>query len=213
MAFVFDFGGTSVKCGIARYESGELASLRVLESLPSPQRVGDRAPQTLAAIIGDTIRSQGLLSGGAVDIAVSIASYVRGNHLLAPPHASYVDIDGIENLGAWLGDQLGALLGLAARVRLVHDGTASALSVSPDGERGGDHDRGRFWVWVSCGRRAKGWCHFRPTSASKAGPSRPRGASGLAVSHRRGPRGWLAVSCPSRRACRSSGCSWRLPAP
>ena len=130
-AFVFDFGGTWVKRAIARYEDTGLESLELLAALPSPQGSRGRSPQTVAGLIANTIDAASGGSGQLTEVAVSLASYVRDNHPLEPPAGGYVDVTGIENLGAWLSREVTQRTGRPARVRLVHDGTASALSVSP----------------------------------------------------------------------------------
>ena len=129
-AFVFDFGGTTVKRGIATRSAGRLTALQVLQPLPSPRSDGDRSVGALAAIVADTLRSHGL-SLHPAEICISIASYMRDNQPLEPPQAAYVDLSGIDNLGAWLANRLWVDLRVPVTVCLIHDGTASALGVSP----------------------------------------------------------------------------------
>jgi hypothetical protein len=82
----------------------------------------------MAAIITGTI---GVSRVATVSVALSLASYVRDDHPLDSPHLSYVALEGIANLGRWLEAQLGPHVGAPVRVRLLHDGTAAALAVSP----------------------------------------------------------------------------------
>ena len=105
--------------------------MRLMAPVPSPQRDGDRSPGALANIILETVRSAGLEMGERIEIGVSMASYLRDNHPLVALHGGYVNVDGVENLGKWLGEYVTRESGAPARVRLIHDGTASALSVSP----------------------------------------------------------------------------------
>jgi hypothetical protein len=130
-AYAFDFGGTAVKRGVVRFERGILISLRMLESLPSPQQSGDRSPGTIAAIVAGTIDATGDGPVTRTQVGVSIASYVRDDHPLDPPHAGYVALHGITNLGRWLETELWRRTGAEVTLRLLHDGTAAALSVSP----------------------------------------------------------------------------------
>ena len=128
--YCFDFGQTAVKRGIARFENGELASCAVLEAAPSPVAVSERRPEAMVRIISEAITTSHRLET-EVKIAMCLAAYVYGNHPLDPPHAAYADLTGIENLGAWLSAELGAQLHSSVTVRLLHDATSAALSVSP----------------------------------------------------------------------------------
>jgi hypothetical protein len=132
MAYVLDFGGTAVKRGIACFfKDGALAPLEVVDALPSPHLNNDRSPEAIARIIASTIEAPREGAIDSVQVGVSIASYVRDDHPLDPPHAGYVTLDGIDNLSRWLEREVGRRLGCRVTVRLLHDGTAAALSISP----------------------------------------------------------------------------------
>jgi hypothetical protein len=138
-ALVFDFGSTRIKCACAVYKDGEVTELRRLPSHPAGMaRIGQasdgplqQAEQLLGhmvSVITSTWRTAGLLP--ASPILAGVAAYVQDGHPLpAQHHGGYVQLRRItDNLQAELAQRVGAELGEAIDVSLVHDGTAAAAT-------------------------------------------------------------------------------------
>jgi hypothetical protein len=138
-ALVFDFGSTRIKCARAVYKNGEVTELRPLPSHPTgtarieqasddPVQQADQLLGHMVSVITGTWRAAGL--SPASPILASVAAYVQDGHPLpAQHHGGYVQLRRItDNLQAELAQRVGAELGEAIDVSLVHDGTAAATT-------------------------------------------------------------------------------------
>jgi hypothetical protein len=137
-ALVFDFGSTLIKCARAVYKDGELAELRRLPShhtgwarieqaSDDPVQQADRLLEHMVSLITSTWRTARLPPLSPV--LASVAAYVQDGHPLPAQHGAYVQLRHItDNLQIELAQRLGAELGEAVGVSLVHDGTAAATT-------------------------------------------------------------------------------------
>jgi hypothetical protein len=138
---VFDFGNTFIKRGYGLYQQGRLQALRcfaaVRANTPHAQSNAQTAAITAAYMV-QVIRASwriGEKLGLALSdtITISLATYLRDN---GTPHA---DTQGLysalglftQDLTAHLEAELQMALGTAVQVRLLHDGTAAAIGLSP----------------------------------------------------------------------------------
>jgi hypothetical protein len=138
-ALVFDFGSTLIKCARAVYKNGEVTELWRLPSHPAgwarierasddPVGQADQLLGYMVSAITRTWRAAGLSPGSP--ILASAAAYVQDGHPLPVQHrGGYVQLRRItDNLQAELAQRVGAELGEAIDVSLVHDGTAAATT-------------------------------------------------------------------------------------
>jgi hypothetical protein len=93
-----------------------------------PLQQADQLLGHMVSVITNTWRSAGL--SPASPILASVAAYVQDGHPLpAPHHGGYVQLRCItDNLQTELAQRVGAELGEAVDVSLVHDGTAAATT-------------------------------------------------------------------------------------
>lgn len=142
-ALVFDFGQSFVKRAVARYDGEALAGLRLLPPVPSrwttpapdtvlaPEQV-ERLGEHLVAVMAATWREAGDDAPALTPVlGVSIASYVRDGQPLprqGGPHAALHTL--APNLARWLAGRLGARLGRAVELLLIHDGTAAGRAIA-----------------------------------------------------------------------------------
>jgi predicted NBD/HSP70 family sugar kinase len=128
-ALVLDFGGTSVKRAITRYEDG-LSQLELLPSLPfdtprnSPQAIFDNFISILA---------KSYTKVESAIIPVSIAAYVdEKGQPYHNQHGIYMQMASLsDNLPHLLSSTLSKRIGRDVHVKLLHDGTAAASFFSP----------------------------------------------------------------------------------
>ena len=138
-ALAFDFGSTRIKCARAAYKNGEVTELWCLPSHPTgmarieqasddPLQQAEQLLRHVVSVITGTWRTAEL--SPASPILASVAAYVQDGHPLpAQHHGGYVQMRRItDNLQAELARRVGAELGEAIDVSLVHDGTAAATT-------------------------------------------------------------------------------------
>lgn len=143
---VVDFGQTSIKRGLAQYEAGALAGVRVLSSSPCMCTSLTEAPRDprlieqqwneMLDLMAATVRErwQAGSENGVIEMAASLACYMRGDQPdPMEARSCYGRLQLISpNLRVAARAGLADRLGAPADVRLVDDGTAAALSVTPD---------------------------------------------------------------------------------
>jgi hypothetical protein len=142
-AVVFDFGHSYVKRALARYQDGALNELRLLPRLPArlpeiPSGADPTPEQThslgerMVATMAETWRAARIFDEAvSPTIVASLASYMRDGQPLARQGGGYAYLLSLsENLADWLAERLTDTLGREITVRLLHDGTAAAMSVS-----------------------------------------------------------------------------------
>jgi hypothetical protein len=136
-AVVLDCGHTAVKRACVQIRGERISRVRQFAALPvagnwhtAPEPDRARVRQMLLAFIGETVAQtraeaerEGLAPGDQVMLAV--AAYVDGGRLLG--NGLYATLNGASDdarpaLAAAMAEQSGS----AARVRLIHDGTAAA---------------------------------------------------------------------------------------
>ena len=131
-ALAYDFGGSLVKRGVARYEDGALTAMRLLPPVavaPGAHPV-DARDATIRATAGMMSRlisedwreasSSGLVPSR--EVACAVNGYVDA----AEPSDLYSAARHIDGATDWLSDAVSSATGHAIRVTLVHDGTAAA---------------------------------------------------------------------------------------
>lgn len=144
-AVVLDFGQTSVKRGVARYDLGTLTELVVLPVRPArgtaPPVAAEgresRANRLAERIVDQVVRvwwypgAAGLPAPDAV--CLGLASYVRNGQPVFRPNAAYAELGSITpHLTPWLEERLEHRLGRSVEVTILHDGTAAARALAGD---------------------------------------------------------------------------------
>jgi len=135
--YVFDFGQTSIKRGIARYSDGRLARLELLPTLASvcppladiPLTQNDAARQwaRMLAIVTDCVKA--FETGSPVELGLCLACYLFDGHPAPDDVGCYGRLSLLAlNLRDWMCAQLQDTLGRGVRLHLLHDGGAAALS-------------------------------------------------------------------------------------
>jgi len=135
--YVFDFGQTSIKRGIARYRDGRLTQLDRLPTLasvcpPVSDIAHGRAEVTQQWAQMLTILSEAVLPAAdsrPIEIGVCLACYLFDGHPAPEDDGCYGRLSRLApNLRDWMHEQLEEHLGRAVRLDLLHDGSAAALS-------------------------------------------------------------------------------------
>jgi hypothetical protein len=128
-ALIFDFGQTSIKRGIATYVDGILTILYVLPPIPALPHTPQPTPRQMADHIIDILANtwhEYATSDTACFFSISIATYLQDNQPFGDNY--YGSLTQITvNMGQFLADALKEKIGVAIQIRLIHDGTASAL--------------------------------------------------------------------------------------
>lgn len=141
---VIDFGQTSVKRGVARYQAGSLSGLRMLPSQPCarPAAIGlstDRREveeqwQAMLDLMVDTVDASRSGREEATDVSASLACYMQDGQ--PDPLEAQSCYGRLQTLGpnlAELGERkLGDRLGSEVHFHLLDDGSAAALAADPD---------------------------------------------------------------------------------
>lgn len=135
-ASILDFGGSFVKRATAHYTSAGLARLEIRDSLPNDlQNTADAAAifETMTGIIAASHAE-----GDAPVIPISAATYVdqRGQPLPSQGGIYMRLAELTEDIPAALSEAVGDHAGHHVEVRLLHDGTAAALTYAPLGHAG-----------------------------------------------------------------------------
>jgi hypothetical protein len=137
---VLDFGGTSVKTGIAHYEQGALVSIKERDSFPSPlkephsyRQQGDIDPMMLFQAVADRIADTIQTSSHKDSISqavVSVASYIDPTgHPYPDSRGGYAAMQMLApNLQTALAEAVSQRVGRSLHLRLLHDGTAAATA-------------------------------------------------------------------------------------
>jgi len=115
---VLDGGQTSIKRGIARFQRGQLASVRVLEPLP----VASMSPSELPAAVG--LALTGLTdhqTEAPTEVIFSVASYVHGGRPVRNNASMYEQLDPVSMESSF-----------GIPVRLIHDGSAAWRGLAGD---------------------------------------------------------------------------------
>lgn len=139
---VYDFGGTAVKMGWARYENGLLDSLEVVsrnhefykgfgpngDDLEGAAQVAERMIEQIASDVEPTVAYNGM----ELAVLISMACYVHDGHPLEQGGygllGKVAKREGAKTLQEWLASRIVARLGRAVTVGLFHDGTAAACA-------------------------------------------------------------------------------------
>ncbi|MBZ0290062.1 MAG: hypothetical protein K8I30_20725, partial [Anaerolineae bacterium] len=139
---VYDFGGTAVKMGWARYQDGLLDSLEVVsrnhdyykgfgpngDDLEGAVGVAERMVEQIASDLEPTAAYNGM----KLAVLISMACYVHDGHPLEQGGygllGKVAKRDGATTLQEWLAWRIGARLGRAVTVGVFHDGTAAACA-------------------------------------------------------------------------------------
>ena len=140
-ALVLDFGSTMVKRARAAYSENELIELRCLPSRPTawveiegpsddPVQQATELLHRMIFIIAEACQTIGLPAYGPV--LACAAAYMRDGHPLPTQSGTYLTYlklrritDNAQRELAW---RVGARLGRAIDLRLIHDGTAAATA-------------------------------------------------------------------------------------
>ncbi len=131
-ALVFDFGGSYIKRGVARYTAGALRDIRRLPAVPTQhnQPGAEQARlQFMAATIAETWAQASQKSAPPAPlIPVAVAAYIQPD---GQPYerqgGQYAELRAVtDNLQRDLSQHVSAHLGQPAQVLLLHDGTAAA---------------------------------------------------------------------------------------
>lgn len=140
--WVFDFGQTSIKRGVAAYVDGKVAALTILPSAPSVcpsievtgADRGDIERQWVALL---DVVAEGVEAGptvvDAIDLGICMATYLFDGHPDPGDAGCYGRLRVLApNLAVWMRSQFEARFGRPVRLHLFHDGTAAALSEESD---------------------------------------------------------------------------------
>jgi hypothetical protein len=141
---VLDFGQTSVKRGVARYQAGRLAAVRVLSERPCPcpspiELSTDRDEvarqwEGMLELMVETVGEARPMTGDTTEISISLACDLR--HGVPEPieaRACYGRLQVLRpNLTDLFRESLAERLATEVCVRLVNDGPAAALAEDPD---------------------------------------------------------------------------------
>ncbi len=140
--WVFDFGQTSIKRGVAAYVDGKVAALKIRPSAPSvcpsieitSADPGDIERQWAAMldIVAESVET-GPTVVDALDLGICMATYLFDGH----PDPGDVGCYGrlrvlAPNLAMWMRSAFEARFGRPVHLHLFHDGTAAALSEDSD---------------------------------------------------------------------------------
>lgn len=139
---VYDFGGTAVKMGWARYENGLLDSLEVAsqnhdfykgfgpngDDIKGAVGVAERMIEQIARDLEPTVAYNGM----ELAVLISLACYVHDGHPLEQGGYGLLGTvakrDGATTLQAWLAERISARVGRTVTVGVFHDGTAAACA-------------------------------------------------------------------------------------
>jgi hypothetical protein len=136
-ALVLDFGQTMIKCARAIYENDALVELRLLPPHPTrwdeikqasddPVQQATRLFNRIVSVVATNWHSAGMPPSSP--ILASVAAYVQDGHPVVA-RGAYGQLRHItDNLQTELGRRLGAQLGDAVDISLIHDGTAAAAT-------------------------------------------------------------------------------------
>ena len=124
-AWVFDFGGTSVKRGHASYANGKLMTLEQLPSILMPvSHEANNLFNFMVEVIVSTVSKQ-TDRYTALSVNASIANYVQQCHLASDTSYGRLQVLG-EDFCHILSEAVSAKVGTHINLALVHDGTAAA---------------------------------------------------------------------------------------
>ncbi len=138
---LLDFGSTHIKRAWADYQAEQLAALGRLGGLPVPwasvRTLDETTPAQVAGLIGDmasiiagtyrALRGMGIVPGETIPVCV--AAYVKDGNPLLTQAGIYMQTNLVTgDLEGELSRRVSAQLGSAARVKLLHDGTAAATA-------------------------------------------------------------------------------------
>lgn len=139
---VYDFGGTAVKMGWARYQDGLLDSLEVVsrnhdfykgfgptgDDVEGAAGVAERMIEQIVSDLEPTVAYNGM----KLAVLISLACYVHDGHPLEQGGygllGKVAKRDGATTLQAWLEWRISARLGRDVTVGVFHDGTAAACA-------------------------------------------------------------------------------------
>ena len=139
-ALVFDFGQTSVKCGLAAFTGGAVTDLTLLFSAPSgcpppdhsaqpnrdqAQAQWDRISATILhglQLVSDPLRRR-------LALCISLACYLQNGHPRPVDQGCYGQLQRLtDNLQNFMRDELTVQLGTPMPLVLTHDGAAAAAA-------------------------------------------------------------------------------------
>ncbi|MCU0514939.1 MAG: hypothetical protein MUE40_20475 [Anaerolineae bacterium] len=131
-ALVLDFGGTSVKHGLARYRDGQLVRLERLPDRPTPA-LARHHPADLEHLLYDfivpvVVDDWTQTIPHSTRIPISLAAYIDAHgqpcRRQGSPYAALVELT--DNLQRTLSERISRATGCRLEVQLIHDGTAAA---------------------------------------------------------------------------------------
>lgn len=140
--WVFDFGQTSIKRGVATYAGGRVTALTIRPAKPSVcppiEATGaDRADierqwTAMLDVVAESVEA-GPAASDAIDLGLCLATYLFDGH----PDPNDVGCYGrlrvlAPNLATWMHSAFETRFGRPVRLHVFHDGTAAALSEDSD---------------------------------------------------------------------------------
>jgi hypothetical protein len=129
--YIFDFGGTYVKRGLAQYGEDGFQKFTILSSVES--KYPDESPATIrdkmVEIIVDTLKDF-----DADVIPISIAAYVDANgQPLIAQGGIYMQLAKLSNdIPSMLSEEVSEYIGKQVQIKLLHDGSAAASYYAPE---------------------------------------------------------------------------------
>ena len=140
--WMFDFGQTSIKRGVAAYADGQVTSLTIRPSIPSVcppieatgAERGDIERQWAAMldVVAESVAAGPAASDG-IDLGICLATYLFDGHPDPNDSGCYGRLRVLApNLALWMRSAFEARFGRVVRLHLFHDGTAAALSEDSD---------------------------------------------------------------------------------
>jgi hypothetical protein len=138
MMAVFDFGSSFTKSALASYENGTLVALSVLpRKATSPGQEGGSVETQAVGLANFMVRTMAETwlsayhSGSELgqEIIATVASYLINGQPDATQAGKYGELRHVSpDIGGWFSDEVSSCVGQDIRVRLLHDGTAAAMT-------------------------------------------------------------------------------------
>ncbi len=140
--WVFDFGQTSIKRGVAAYADGKVTALTIRPSTPSvcppiEATAADRDDierqwAAMLDVVAESVEA-GPAAQGPIDLGICMATYLFDGHPDPDDSGCYGRLRVLApHLATWMRSAFEARFGCLVRLHLFHDGTAAALSEDGD---------------------------------------------------------------------------------